>query len=101
MNWKGVQQRGQHSNSYDADPRDSKPKVLRPVGDINAAVSGDVQQQLMGKFIARVNEFDPVPALYSLRWLLRRFYEVEPKCCITLAVPDDDSCDALWKDCKR
>lgn len=59
----------------------------------------------MDNSIARVNELDPAPVLYSLRWLLRSFYEAEPRHCIALVVPDDASRDAARevrrKKCKR
>lgn len=103
--WKGVQERGSHTNSYDADTRESNPKVLRPVGDTKATFNEDVYQHLMGEFIASVNELDPDPAPYSLPWLLRTFYEAEPKRCIALVVPDSKSCEvarkALHLECKR
>jgi hypothetical protein len=103
--WKGGQERGSHTSSNDADTRDPNAKVLRPVGDTNAAFSEEVHQKLMDAFIARVDELEPDPAPYSLPWLLRSFYEAKPKRCITLVVPSNVSRDAareaLQKQCKR
>jgi hypothetical protein len=79
--------------------------VLRPLGDTNAVVSGDVRQQLVEEFLAGVDDFDPVPARYSKDRWRRVLYEAPPARYIVLVMPDEASREAarktLEKVCER
>lgn len=103
--WKRAKEQGSHTDSHHADTRDTDALMLKPLDVTGIPVSAGARKELMDNFLARVNSLDPAPAQYSLRWWLRILYEVKPRRCITLVVPDEDSRDAaleaLSKACQR
>ena len=95
--WTRAKEQGSHTDSHDADIRDTDALVLKPLGVTGVPVSAGARKELMDNFLARVNSLDPAPAQYSLRWWLRILHEAKPRRCITLVVPDKPSREAALK----